>query len=144
MSKELILDVDMAKILQLEKEGRKIVLDVKAEDSIVKLLDIKKRIDDVVTLLKSEIEKQALRYDPNFTSVKSDKIKINYSASGSRYIADGTCGKHRPSFWSKKITWIPNAKAIDDYRASRYRLPSGVIENSNRRKTIRISEVSNE
>lgn len=141
-SGDMIVKVNAGEILKLEKNGEGIIFDPKAEDAIVRLLEIQKEVDGVIEYLKSEIERQALEFNPNFTGLKGEKIKINYSASGARYKDIGGVKFHREKFWSKKTVWSLDSKAIDEYKAKNYKLPKGIQE-VNRKKTIRISEVQN-
>ena len=141
-SGDMIVKVNAGEILRLEKDGESIVFDPKAEDAIARLLEIKNEVDGAVEYLKSEIERQALEFNPNFTGLKGSKIKINYSAAGSRYKDTGEIKFHREKFWTKKIVWSLNSKAIEDYKAKYRKLPKGIAE-VNRKKTIRISEVQN-
>ena len=109
-----------------------------AEDAIIKLLSIQRQVNDAVDQLKAEIERRVLAYNPNFTSVKGSKVKINYQAAGAKY--KGETKNHCPKYWTKKVTWAINSKAVDEYYAKYYRLPAG-IKAVERKKTIRISEV---
>lgn len=141
-SGDMIVKVNAGEILKLEKDGEGIIFDSKAEDAIVRLLEIQKEVDGAIEYLKSEIERQALEFNPNFTGLKGEKIKINYSASGSKYKDTGSVKFHREAFWTKKTVWSLDSKAIDEYKAKYYKLPKGVQE-IHRKKTIRISEVQN-
>lgn len=136
----LVVKIDPAEIVRLQSEGKTIVFNPKAENAIVQLLALEREVKDAVEWLKSEIERQALEYNEDFTSIKGDKIKVNYSAAGAKY--KGETKNHSKKFWTKKITWSLNAKAIDEFKARRSQLPAGIKEMP-RKKTIRISEVKN-
>lgn len=140
-SGDMIVKVNSGEILTLEKEGEGIIFNPKAEEAILRLLDIKKEVDGAIEYLKGEIERQALEFNPNFTGLKGAKLKINYSASGAKYKDVGEVKLHK-KFWTKKTVWSLDSKAIDEYKAKTYRLPKGVVE-VRRKKTIRISEVDN-
>lgn len=139
---DLVVRINPAEILQAQTDGKTIIFDPKAEDAIVRLLEIQREVDGAIDYLKSEIERQALEYNENFTSVKGDKIKVNYSMSGAKYKEKGSCGKHRTKFWTKKTTWSIDSAAVDAFKAKRYCLPVGIVEVA-RKRTIRISEVKN-
>ena len=141
-SGDMIVKVNAGEILKLEKDGEGIIFDPKAEDSIVRLLEIQKEVDGAIEYLKGEIERQALEFNPNFTGLKGSKIKINYSASGAKFKDTGDVKFHREKFWTKKTVWSLDSKAIEEYKAKTYRLPKGIAE-IHRKKSIRISEVKN-
>ena len=140
---DLIVKINSAEILKLEKDGENIIFDPKAEDAISKLIDMKHDLDGAIDYLKSEIERQALEFNPNFTGLKGEKIKINYSASGAKFKDTGEITYHRNKFWSKKTVWSLDSKAIEEYKAKNRKLPKGIAE-IHRRKSIRISEVQND
>lgn len=142
-SGDMIVKVNAAELLRLEKDGETIIFNPKAEDAIVRLLEIQKEVDGAIEYLKSEIERQALGFNPNFTSLKGTRLKINYSASGTKYKELNTLKNHRSKFWTKKVTWSIDSKAVDEYRAQRSELPKGIAE-VKRKKTIRLSEVGHE
>ena len=135
---ELVVRVNTAELLSTENDGKDIVMNPDAEDAIIKLLSIQRQVNDAVDQLKAEIERRVLAYNPNFTSVKGSKVKINYQAAGAKY--KGETKNHCPKYWTKKVTWAINSKAVDEYYAKYYRLPAG-IKAVERKKTIRISEV---
>jgi hypothetical protein len=138
----MIVKINSAEILKLEKDGENIIFNPKAEEALVKLLEMQRELDGAVEYLKGEIERQALEFNPNFTGLKGEKIKINYSASGAKFRDTGEITYHRNKFWSKKTVWSLDSKAIEEYKAKNRKLPKGIAE-IHRRKTIRISEVQN-
>ena len=142
-SGDMIIKVNAAELLQLEKDGAGLVFNPKAEDAIVRLLEIQREIDGAIDYLKAEIERQAVAFNPNFTGLKGSKIRVNYSASGPKFRDTGDIKFRREKFWQKKTVWSLNTKAIEDYKAQNYRLPKGIAE-IKRKKTIRISEVDHD
>lgn len=142
ISGDMIVKINSAEILTLEKEGEGIIFNPKAEDAIVKLLEMKRDLDGAIEYLEREIERQALKFNSNFTGLKGSKIKINYSASGAKFKDIGEVRLHREPYWKKKVVWSLDSKAIEEYRNKNYKLPKGIAEVA-RRKTIRISEVNN-
>lgn len=138
MSNSLVVKINPAEIATLQQDGKSIVFNPNAEDAIIRLLEIQKEVDGAIEWLKSEIERQALEFNPNFSAIKGERLKVNYSASGAKYKDNGGAKFHSSKFWKKKITWMPDSKAIDAYRAKYYRLPVGISEVS-RNKTIRLT-----
>lgn len=142
-SGDVIIKVNTADILKLEKDGETILFNQEAEEAIAKLLEMKRELDGALDYLASSIERQALEYNPNFTGLKGDLIKINYSASGAKYKDLGTVRRRCEKFWTKKVSWQLNSKAVDEFVARRGNLPKGIVE-IHRKKSIRISEVNHD
>lgn len=145
MNSGLVVKINPAEIFQAQKEGKDFIVNPNAESAIVRLLNIQTEVNKAVELLKEEIERQALEFNPDFSAIKGEKVKINYSAAGAKYKDNGGAKFHSSKFWKKKITWSLDSKAIDAHRAKYYRLPVGISE-VERKKTIRItvSEGANE
>lgn len=140
MNNEIVVRVNPVELVQLQHDSGELVFNPAAEDALIKLLEIQKAVDGAVEAAKAEIERTALKFNENFSSIRGNKIKVNYSAAGAKYKDAGTAKNHRGKFWTKKTTWGLNTKAIDEYRAKNYSLPTGIVEVA-RRKTIRFSEV---
>lgn len=136
----LTVKIDPAELVKLAGDGKTIIINPNAEESLVKLLAIQREVDGAVEAVKSEIERHALEFNPNFRSLKSNKLKINYSASGAKYKQTGDISNHSKKFWTKKTTWSLNSEAVDAYFAKNRRLPKG-ISSVERAKTLRIKEV---
>lgn len=138
MSNSLVVKINPAEIATLQQDGKSIVFNPKAEEAIIRLLEIQKEVDGAIDWLKSEIERQALEFNPNFSAIKGERLKVNYSASEAKYKDNGGAKFHSSKFWKKKIAWSLDSKAIDAHRAKYYRLPAGITE-VERKKTIRIT-----
>ena len=138
MNNELIVKINPTEIFQAQNEGKDFIVNPNAEKAIIRLLEIQAEVDKAVDLLKSEIERQALEFNQSFSAIKGEKIKINYSAAGSKYKDNGEAKFHSYKFWKKKTTWSIDSKAVDEHRAKYYRLPAGIAE-VERKKTIRIN-----
>ncbi len=136
------IEINPDEILKTIKESGDIVFNPEAEDSILRLLEVKSDLDQAIDQVKEAIEKQALAYDKNFASLKGSKLKVNYSAAGAKYKATGEARRHSKDLWTKKVSWSINSKAVDKYMKQHSNLPSGIVA-VERKKTIRISEVNN-
>ena len=101
MNNELIVKINPTEIFQTQNEGKDFIVNPNAEKAIIRLLEIQAEVDKAVELLKSEIERQALEFNPNISAIKGEKIKINYSAAGAKYKDNGeakfhSSGRKRP------------------------------------------------
>lgn len=142
MSKDYALTVSInpATLVKVAEDSREIVINPGSEKALLKLLAIQREVNDAVEAVKSEIERRALEFNPNFRAIKGERVKITYSASGAKYRATGEALRHSPKYWQKRTTWSLNTKALDEHLARRGNLPAG-IASVERKKTIRISEV---
>ena len=79
------LVLDSEQITNACIDAQKFAISADAEKSLVQLLDIKEKIDEFVETVKDGIVKAALKFDPNFTSISGDKIKLEYRETGSKF-----------------------------------------------------------
>ena len=79
------LVLDSEQITNACIDAQKFAISAESEKSLVQLLDIKKKIDGFVEIVKDRIVKEALKFDPNFTSISGDKIKLEYRETGSKF-----------------------------------------------------------
>lgn len=135
----IVVKLDTAALVEATEKAGQLVFNPSAEDAIVKVLHIQQQVNEAVEAIKAEIERQGLAVNPNFTSVVSDKLKVNYSASGAEFGYDATKRKRFPApLFTKKVTYSPNSKEIKKYREKTGKWPAHVFVNE-RKKTIRIS-----
>ena len=66
MNNELIVKINPTEIFQAQNEGKDFIVNPDAENAIIRLLEIQAEVNNAVELLKSEIERQALEFNPNF------------------------------------------------------------------------------
>jgi hypothetical protein len=135
----IVVKFDPAVLVEAKETAGTIVLNPSAEEAIVKLLQLEQQVSDAVKFVKAEIERQGLEVSENFTSVTSDKLKINYSASGAEFAIDEKKRKRYPAeLFTTKVTHTPVSAAIKAYRKKNKKWPIGVVVKQ-RAKSIRIS-----
>lgn len=88
MQNDKIITVDLDDLGKLVHDGENIVLNPEAEEALLKLLALQQRVNDAVEAAKVRIESKALEYNPNFTSVRADRLKVGYQAFGGKYAVD--------------------------------------------------------
>lgn len=121
--------IDLSVLDNLTAEAGKIFIDPKSEETLVKLLELQKQVEDAITDAKAVLEQAALEIDPNFSSIQADKIKVYYRSYGSRYRIDESLIDQVPAdLYSKKISYNPIAEAIEKYTTEHKGMPVGVIE----------------
>lgn len=79
------LVLDSEQITNACIDAQKFAISAESEKSLIQLLDIKEKIDEFVETVKDGIVEEALKFDPNFTSISGDKIKLEYRETGSKF-----------------------------------------------------------
>lgn len=136
---KITIDLDTIKVAQ--DESGKIIMTPEAEGSILQLMDIQLQIEDAIRKAKENIEKEALKYNENFSSIVSNNLKIGYRAFGAKYTLDESRIDEVPEGLYKKevkTVYSVDTKAVDSYCEEKGGLPLG-IEERERKKQITIS-----
>lgn len=130
------LTIDLDNLAKLTQDGSKIILEPSAEESIIKLLKLQHKVETAIENLKEAIAKEGSKYDPNFKSVESDKLRIWYKYYGSRYEIDPNRIEEIPeSLYREQKRYYPIAKAIDEWTAQGEKdLPLGIMERERAKK----------
>ena len=137
------ITIDTDKIKQLASDAKDIFLKAEAEEHLVKLLDIESKVKEAIALAKQEIAEEGQKINPNFSSIKSDRVKISYRSYGQQfYIDQSNLEKLPDDYYSKKtkVEYKPFPAAIKDHLKKNGSLPLGVKEND-RKKTISLKLV---
>lgn len=136
----MIITIDTDDIVITAKDGGKFVFDKTAEDKLEKLLEIKDKLDNVIEQVKSNLETNGLKLNPDFSGVRGDKIKVEYRAFGALYkLVDPKNAS--PDFYKTKTTYSLNTELVSAYTENHDgKLPDG-IEKVKRQKKISISRL---
>jgi hypothetical protein len=121
--------IKMENLENLVAEADKIVLDPRAEDVLIKLLDLQEQVEKALKEAKERIEKKALEMNPNVQSIRSDRLKVFYRQYGSRYKIDESYLDQIPKeLYTSKTVYSPVPKAIDEWTRKNDGMPIGIIE----------------
>ena len=135
-----IFSIDTDEIVIAANKAGEFVFEGKSEEDLVKLLDIQERLENVIKQVKTNLEKQGIKSNPNFTGVRGDKIKVQYSAYGALYKISNI-KEVEPDYYTKKVSYSPKSAMIEAFLENHDgKLPAGIIAND-RKKSITISKL---
>jgi hypothetical protein len=124
----MLIKIDTDQLPVLAEEGGKLVFDVKAEDAIVKLLELEALVAQAKEAVKQRIEAEALKHNPNFTSVQGDRVKVGYRAYGGKYTIDeARIGELPEELYKTRVVYTPDTKAVDAWAQEKGALPLGIV-----------------
>lgn len=115
-----IVTIDKKEIVKLAAEGNGLALTRDAEASLIKLLDLKDFIDQVVEDVKEQIAERARTVYPDFKGVQGEHIRAIYRMYGDKYKTDN------PEFQKEIVSVRTDSQAIDEYLEEHGTLPEGV------------------
>jgi ElaB/YqjD/DUF883 family membrane-anchored ribosome-binding protein len=123
MKNQIIIYPD--EITKLALEAGKLVFKKEAEAELVKLLEIKKKIDEAVEKVKEQIKQAGESILPNFKGVEGRMVKAVYSYHGAKYEIED---KEKARGFYQEVVYIkPDTKIIDNYIKEVGELPEGII-----------------
>jgi hypothetical protein len=128
MENTKIIKVNPEDIKILATEGEKFIFKPKAEEALIKLLELQKFIDDAVEDVKNKIAQAGQEVNPNFKGVIGDRVRCIYRAYGGKYKYDFTKRGDCLPFLKEKTTYTVDADKVEDYIKEVGELPMGILE----------------
>lgn len=123
--------INIEKLSKLKLDADKIFLSPDGEKVLIQLIEIQNEVEKAIEEAKQKLETAALKLDPNFSSIQSDKIKVYYRAYGQRYYVDeesiGMAPKELYTAESK-ITYKIDTKALEKWVDEHGGMPTGIKE----------------
>lgn len=125
------MQINIEDIDQLVKDADKIFLSPEGEKELVKLLNIRKQVDEAIELAEKKLEEAALKINPNFSSIQSDKVKVYYRAYGAQYYLDETQINLTPKelyTTESKVVYKIDSKLVEKWVDQHKGMPAGIKE----------------
>jgi hypothetical protein len=123
MKNQIVIYPD--EISKLAEEGGKLVFKKEAEEELVKLLKIKKKIDEAIERVKEQIKQAGESILPNFKGVEGRMVKAIYSYHGAKYEIQDP--QKAQGFYRIVVYEKPDTETIDNYVKEYGELPEGVV-----------------
>lgn len=127
--RKLSLTIKYGDLKALVSEGDTIIATPKAEDALVALLTLREQVEAAIDEAKARIEEAALKLNPNFTSVRSDKVKAFYRMHGSKYAVDPSKVQFLPKeVYTTKVSYSVQAKPLEKFvKEHDGKFPDGIL-----------------
>jgi hypothetical protein len=123
------MEIRIENLDKLVAEADKIFFSPEAEDTLVQLLEVQKQVDEAVQAAKARLEEAALKLNPNFSSIQSNRVRVYYRSYGSRYGIDEANLEYLPEqFYSRKVSYSVNGSEVDKFVKKKGALPVGIRE----------------
>jgi hypothetical protein len=137
MTNQIVIYPD--EISKLAEEGGKLVFKKEAEEELVKLLKIKKKIDEAIERVKEQIKQAGESILPNFKGVEGRMVKAIYSYHGAKYEIQDP--QKAQGFYRIVVYEKPDTETIDNYVKEYGELPEGVVaKEREKRLSLRLKE----
>lgn len=123
--------IDIEKLNNLIAKADDIFLSADGEQVLIDLLKIQEQLDTAFAEAKAKLEAAALKKNPNFSSIQSDKVKVYYRAYGAKYYVDEANINLAPKdFYTveSKITYKVDTKGLEKEIEKTGKVPAGIIE----------------
>lgn len=130
-------------IADLKKDSDKIFLNPEGEEILISIIEAEKQLQEIKDEIKSKLEQSALKLDPHFSSIQSDRVKVFYREYGSKYYVDESMVDMIPEgLINKEIRYQVDSKAVEKWSDDHKGLPVGIKE-VERAKTLSFSVKNN-
>lgn len=125
----MIITVDTDKLNELVLNADKIFMSPEGEQTLVDLMTIEKLVEEAKERAQKTLEETALKLDPNFKSIQSDKVKVFYKAFGARFYLDETRISEVPvTLYTQETKYKVDPKAVESWIDEHKGLPLGINE----------------
>jgi hypothetical protein len=133
------LIIEYEDIALLIKGAKAITMNPQGEEILVKLLDLKDKVEKALVQAKSVLAVAMEEIDPELTSISSDRIKVMNRVYGAKYSLDDMLIESLDeSLYTTKTSYSPVATEIEKVIKTTGVLPTGIRINE-RAKTVSIS-----
>jgi peptide subunit release factor 1 (eRF1) len=125
------ITIELDNLSELVSKADLIFLEPRAEKILLKLIDIREQVENAIDQAEKKLEDAALKINPNFKSIRSDKIKVFYRAYGARYLLDESIIALIPTELytaEKKTIYKVNADAVENWTSINKGMPVGISE----------------
>jgi hypothetical protein len=128
MENTKIIKVNPDEIKILAQEGESFIFKPKAEEELIKLLELQKLVDDAVEQVKDKLAELGQAINPNFKGIIGDRVKCIYRAYGGKYKFDWSKKGDCMPFLKEKQTFTVDSDKVEKYVKEVGELPMGITE----------------
>lgn len=133
------MNIEIEKVEELISKAGDIFITPEGENALVSLLELQETIENAIDEAEKRLEESALKLNPNFKSLISDKVKVYYRAYGERYKIDESVVTALPeNLYSVKKSYKAVPEEVEKFIEEKGTLPFGVYEND-RKKSLKFS-----
>jgi hypothetical protein len=125
----MIITVDTDKLNDLILNADKIFMSPEGDQTLVDLITLQNLVEKAKDEAEKTLEASALKLDPNFKSIQSDKVKVFYRAFGARFYLDETRISEVPvTLYTQETKYKVDPKAVESWIDEHKGLPLGINE----------------
>ncbi len=91
---KIIIDTD--EMAKLTAEAEKVTLQLEAQETLIKILDLEKQVDQLLATAKEKLLAESKKLNPNFKSWEADKVRVKMRPYGARYFVSDSDFENAP------------------------------------------------
>lgn len=123
------MEIKIENLNQLVADADKILIQPEAEKVLIELLNLQDQIEQAIKTAKLTIEKKALEINPNFKSITSNNLRVNYRQYGAKYrIDEANFSYLPPNFYKESKRYDVIAEEVEKWCETNKGLPVGINE----------------
>ena len=129
------MNIEIEKLSKLVADADKIFIEPEGEEVLIQLLEIQKQVEDAIDQAKEILKETALKTNPNFRSIRADRVKVYFRQFGPKYRIDESHVQDLPKELYEIETKVKaKPKAIESWVEEHKGLPLGIIEPEREKK----------
>lgn len=114
---KIIIDTD--ELAKLQADAETIVLKAEAQDTLIKILNLEKKIAEIKEVAKTKLLEEGKKKNPNFKSWEADLVRVSMRAYGAKYfVSDSEFALAPKELFSTEATVIAPNEDIETIKTS--------------------------
>lgn len=131
--------IDLDKLTNLAKDADGIFVSAEGGEVLATICELEAQLKEAREKAEAILEATALKLDPNFNSIRNDKVKVYYRPYGSKYYVDEALIASTPKeLYTSEVKYKVDTKAVEKWTEEHKGMPAGIVE-VERKKTLSFS-----
>lgn len=125
----MIVTIDLEKLTNLEKDADGIFMSPEGGEVLATICELEAKLKEAREKAEAILELTALKLDPEFKSIRNDKVKVYYRAYGAKYYIDEALIASTPKeLYTSEVKYKVDTKAVEKWTDEHKGMPTGVVE----------------
>lgn len=135
----MVVTIDLSKLENLAKDADGIFISPEGGEVLATICELEAKLKEAREKAEAILEATAIKLDPEFNSIRNDKVKVYYRPYGAKYYIDEALIASTPKeLYTSEIKYKVDTKAVEKFVDEHKGMPAGIME-VERKKTLSFS-----
>lgn len=125
----MVITIDLSKLNNLKKDADGIFISPEGGDVLATICELEAKLKEAREQAELILEATALKLDPEFNSIRNDKVKVYYRAYGAKFYVDETLIATAPKeLYKSEVKYKVDTKLVEKWVDEHKGMPAGIVE----------------